>query len=399
MFTGIILKVTPQTKFLFDCKSGFGTVQICFSQESLTETLFTAKNANAKRETPMKNRTAALSLVTLFLVATLTGMLTFNDASANFIPEQTPAGIQIGGGSVKGTSLIQKVSDNTFILTGNIDQTIVIMDNNIVLDGNGHNLQGDGNGTGVFLQAKTGVTVKNLKISGFDYGVRSTWYFYGSDANLKGNTVANCTFTGNTNGIYIGDFSPGNKLTGNTLSGNTYGIYVAACSNSYLRDNHMNGNEFNFFVSSGTTANSINDIDESNTVNGKPIIYWQNKQSQTVPANAGYIALVNCTKMTIQDMDLSHNGQAILLAGITDSTIKNNKISQNHNGIWLVESKNNRIEQNSFSDNRYYALYVSNSNGNILVSNRFTGNGLKGTSHEQAVGSTGKAAFIPYYES
>ncbi len=340
----------------------------------------------------MKNRTAALSLIAIFLVATLTGILTFNDASANFIPEQQPEGIQIGGGSIKGTDLIQKVSDNSFLLTGDIDQTIVIMGDNIVLDGNGYTLKGNGTGTGVFLQAKTGVTIKNLKISGFEYGVRSTWYFYGSDANLNGNTVSNCTFTGNTDGIYIGDFSSGNKLTGNSLSRNTYGIYLAACSNSYLRDNHMTSNDFNFFVASGTIANSINDIDESNTVNEKPIIYWQNKQNQTVPANAGYIALVNCTKMTIQDMDLSNNGQALLLSGVTDSTIKNNKISQNHNGIWLVESENNCIEQNTFSDNRYYALYVSNSNGNTVVSNRFTGNGLKGTSHEQALGSTGKAA-------
>lgn len=338
------------------------------------------------------NKVLTLGLTVALLVSVLTVTFTVNDAAANFIPEQPPSGIQISGGNVKGTDLIQKVSDNTFMLTGSIDQTIVIMDNNIVLDGNGHTLEGSGKGTGVFLQAKTGITIKNLKIAGFEYGVKSTWYFYGSDSNLHGNTISNCTFTGNTNGIYIGDFSPGNKLTGNTLSGNTYGIYLSACSNSYLRDNHMTNNDFNFFVSSSTIANSINDIDESNTVNGKPIIYWQNKQSQTVPADAGYIALVNCTQMTIQDMDLSHNGQAILLSGVTESTIKNNKISQNHNGIWLVESKNNRIEQNSFSDNSYYALYVSNSERNILVSNRFTGNGLKGTSHEQAVGSTGKAA-------
>lgn len=332
------------------------------------------------------------AVIFVLLVATLTGTLIVNFCSANFIPEQTPVGIQIGGGSIKGTDLIERVNDNTYRLRGDLDQTVAIMGDNIVLDGNGYTLQGNGNGTGVFLQAKTGVTVKNLKIAGFEYGVKSTWYFYGSDSNLKGNTISNCTFTGNTYGIYTGDFSSGNKLTGNTLTGNTYGIYLAGCSNNYLRDNHMNGNKFNFFVASGTTANSVNDIDESNTVNGKPIIYWQNKHGETVPADAGYIALVNCTKMTIQGMDLSHNGQAILLAGVTDSTIKNNKITQNHNGVWLVDSKNNRIEQNIFSDNSYYALYVSNSHENIVVSNNFTGNGLKGTSHEQAVSSTGKAA-------
>ncbi|XHH10024.1 MAG: nitrous oxide reductase family maturation protein NosD [Candidatus Bathyarchaeia archaeon] len=342
----------------------------------------------------MNKKTLALAGIVGLLLLALTGIFSVNDVAANFIPEQPPAGIEISGGSVKGTDLIERVNDRTYILKGNLDQTIVILDENVVLDGNGYTLEGNGTGTGVgvFLQAKTGITIKNLQITGFSYGLKSTWYFYGSDSNLKGNTVSNCTFTGNTYGIYIGDFSSGNKLTGNTLTGNTYGIYLAACSNSYLRDNHMNGNTFNFFVSGGTIATSVNDIDESNNVNGKPIIYWQNKQSQTVPANAGYIALVNCTKMTIQDMDLSHNGQAILLAGVTDSTIQNNKITQNHNGIWLVDSENNRIEQNIFSENSYYAIYASNSERNSFVSNSFTGNGLKGTSHEQAVGSTGKAA-------
>ncbi|MGD6808126.1 MAG: right-handed parallel beta-helix repeat-containing protein [Candidatus Bathyarchaeia archaeon] len=339
----------------------------------------------------MNKKTLTLTVIVGLLFAAITGIITVNDAAANFLPEQTPAGIQIGGGSVKGTDLIERINDQTYRLKGNIDQTIVIMAGDIVLDGAGYTLQGNGTKTGIFLQAKTGVTIKNLKISNFDYGVRSTWYFYGSD-DLKGNTISNCTFTGNNYGIYIGDFSSGNKLTDNTVAKNTYGIYLSSCSNSYLRNNQMTDNGFNFFIGSETSANSLNDIDESNTINGKPIIYWQNKQDQTVPANAGYIALVNCTKMTIENMDLSHNGQAILLSDVTDSTIKNNKISQNHNGIWLDDSENNRIEQNIFSDNSYYSVYVSNSNGNIFVSNSFTGNGLKGASHEQALGSTGRAA-------
>ncbi len=114
------------------------------------------------------NKVLTLGLTVALLVSVLTVTFTVNDAAANFIPEQPPSGIQISGGNVKGTDLIQKVSDNTFMLTGSIDQTIVIMDNNIVLDGNGHTLEGSGKGTGVFLQAKTGVTIKNLKSQGLN---------------------------------------------------------------------------------------------------------------------------------------------------------------------------------------------------------------------------------------
>ena len=175
----------------------------------------------------------------------------------------------------------------------------MILTDGIVLDGAGYTLEGSGNNVGVFIQARKDVTIKNMKINNFEYGIKLPWLYYGSNNVVSGKTISQNTLINNTYGIYIDDYSSGNKLSSNTLSDNTYGICLQSCSDNTLRDNRMDNNEFNFFVSGGTLSTSSNDVDQSNTVNGAPIIYWVNDQGKTVPENAGYVALVNCTDMSL----------------------------------------------------------------------------------------------------
>ena len=178
----------------------------------------------------------AVSLIIAFLVSTVAELQTMQFASANFFPENPPSGIQItADGIIQGTNLIQH-RGNTYTLTANIKDTIVILCDDIVLDGAGYTLEGSGNGVGVFLQARNDVTIKNMIIRNFNYGIKFPSFSYGSlDATSKKNTISGNTLANNTYGIYIDDFSTGNKLSGNTLSDNTYGICLESCSNNTLR--------------------------------------------------------------------------------------------------------------------------------------------------------------------
>ena len=65
----------------------------------------------------------------------------------------------------------------------------------------------------------------------------------------------------------------------------------------------------------------MQDVDSSNTVDGKPIYYWVNMLDLIVPMDAGYVALVNCTNIIAENLDLRNNGQGILLVYTTNSTI------------------------------------------------------------------------------
>jgi parallel beta-helix repeat protein len=340
----------------------------------------------------MDKKALAVTFIIALLVSTVIELSVMQFASANFFPETPPAGIQItADGQVKGTDLIQR-SGNTYTLTGDVEGTIVILRDGIVLDGAGYALEGSGGGVGVFLQARNDVTIKNMKISNFEYGIKMPWLYYGSTNSVKSKTISENTLTNNTYGIYIDDYSSGNELSSNILLGNTYGMCLKSCSDNMLRNNRMDNNDFNFYVSGGTLSTSANDVDQSNTVNGAPIIYWVNEQGKTVPQNAGYVALVNCNDMTVKNLNLAHNGQSLLLAGVTNSKITDNKITENRHGIWLIESENNQVENNIITGNMYEGFYLSSSNNNRITTNTLADNGLVGTPAAQETGITGRSA-------
>ncbi|MCW4005939.1 MAG: right-handed parallel beta-helix repeat-containing protein [Candidatus Bathyarchaeota archaeon] len=289
---------------------------------------------------------------------------------------------------------------STYTLNQNITgYTLAVKCNNITLDGAGYTLLGVENSAGIFLQAQNNVTIKNFGICNFTYGILCTWLGYNPGMQLAlNNTFVGNSFSNNTYGLYVEDMSTGNRILDNTFTDNTHGIYLKECSENTLRNNRMQNNTYNFYVYSSYMQNSVNDIDQSNTVNGKPIIYLVNQNSASIPADAGYIALVNCTDITVQGFELKGNGQALLLAGVSNVTIKQNTITVNKNGIWLLNSQNNTITANTIADNTYEGIYIKESTNNTITANIFEGNGLNGTQASQVLGLTGRAA-IRLYES
>jgi parallel beta-helix repeat protein len=308
------------------------------------------------------------------------------------MPMQTPQPSIVikGDGTVDPVSSPIQRDGNVYTLTGDIvGYTLAVEADNVTINGGGYSLQGNDNYVGVFVQQHT-VIIQNMRISGFSYGILFTWYGMGTANNYI--VVTECTLTGNQVGISVDDYSKNSIITSNTVENNTFGICLKASSGSLLRNNHMNNNVYNFFVSKTSVDPVKNNIDTSNTVDGKPIIYWVNQHDKVVPSEAGYIGLVNCTNITIQDFELTNNGQAILLVGVTDSTVTKNRISNNQNGIWMAQSSNNTLSENTFTANTYDTLYVSSSNNNTIVSNTITGNGHNGTEVAKVLGYVGKGA-------
>lgn len=316
-------------------------------------------------------------------------------SKANFMPMPTPqpAIVIKNDGTVSPASApITRIGD-IYSLTGSIvNFTLAIERDNVTVDGSGYALLGKGNYAGVFVQERNGVTLRNLDISGFSYGILFTWFYYGDTSRQRSNTVANNKLSNNSYGIYINDFSSDNIISENNVTNNTHGIYLGSCSNNFLRNNRMDNNTFGFFVYGTSSKANLNDVDQSNTIDGKPVIYWIDQQGKQVPSRVGFLALINCNNMTIQNLDLSNKGQGMLLVALTNSQILNNRISSNDNGIWLIQSQNNTIFENIFSDNKYDALYISSSSNNRITRNNFTDNGLSGTPAAQTLGATGRAA-------
>ncbi|MCK4478873.1 right-handed parallel beta-helix repeat-containing protein, partial [Candidatus Bathyarchaeota archaeon] len=222
-------------------------------------------------------------------------------------------------------------------------------------------------------------TVDYVNINGFTVrgskgspGVRPSGagicLFYANHCNISNNVASD-----NQDGIFVSWYSSDNILTENKANLNSRnGIFLYGSSNK-LRDNTMSNNAFNFGIGGG---DYIHDIDTSNTVNGKPIYYWVNKQNKEVPSDARYVGIVNCINITIMDLVLSNNEQGVLFVNVNNSKIKNvNVRSMKEFGIYLKSSSNNIVANNSInSSSRLSGIGLSSSNNNSVINNIISNN-------------------------
>ena len=152
-------------------------------------------------------------LLFLLTVSLFSGLQFVGLVSANFFPIPIPqqAFIIRSDGNVDPPTAPIHRDGNVYTLTDNIfSYTIAAERDNIIIDGGGYALQGNGNSTGIFLKNRNGITVRNMEISGFDYGIR----------------------------LFAEDFmsmtSANNILADNLMTDNKYGIYISSSSNHFV---------------------------------------------------------------------------------------------------------------------------------------------------------------------
>ena len=165
------------------------------------------------------------------------------------------------------------------------------------------------------------------------------------------------------------------------VTSNFFGIGLDSSSNVKLREVNLSNNYVNFGVVGEELSNFIHDIDSSNLIDNSPIYYLVNQKGLVINSNSypnvGYLALVNCTQMTVENLTLNGNMQGLLLAYSSNCSIRYNYATNNGAGINLVSSTYNTIKENSVSNNGhgillYGTLYRSSHNqivGNIITNN------------------------------
>jgi len=191
--------------------------------------------------------------------------------------------------------------------------------------------------------------------------------------NISGFTVTGATSTTHyVAGIYLSNANHCNIL-GNTASNNSRGIYSSSSSSNTLQNNTMSGNRYNFGVSGGSLSHYTQNIDTSNTVDGKPIYYWVSQQDKQIPDDAGFVGVVNSTNITVKDLTLTKNLKGVLFAYTESSRIENVSVSNNYYGIHIDYSSSNMLQNNTALDN-HYGIDLADSSSNTLQSNTMSGN-------------------------
>ena len=232
------------------------------------------------------------------------------------------------------------------------------------------------------------VTANNVTIKGFGLINSNS----GSGIYLDGvqyNTIANNHLRANGIGIHLWNAN-NNILINNTASDNSWaGIRLSPndselASNNTLINNTMVNNTYNFAIDSVyLNASMQNNIDTTNTVNGKPIYYLVNVSNVTLnsASNAGAIYCINCQNISIKDQVLQNNIQSIFLHNTSDSRYDSNILSNNYVGINLVNSDNN-TGLNNVAVNNIVGIAIVASTDNYLSNNVANFNGIGFEVHE-----------------
>jgi parallel beta-helix repeat (two copies)/parallel beta-helix repeat (two copies)/parallel beta-helix repeat (two copies) len=208
----------------------------------------------------------------------------------------------------------------------------------------------------------TNITVKNLTLSHNHPGVL---LIGSSDSRIENLNVSNCH-----RGVSLLQ-SSGNTLARNTLWNNYEGIHLTYSSNNTLNDNTMLDNSYNFDVDGSELSHFIQNIDTSNTINGKPIYYWVDEENKRVPADASYVGIINCKNIIVEDLTLRNNSKGMLLAYSANLRIENVNVSDNWNyGIYLYSSSNSTLSNNTVSNNEH-GICIEHSFNNTFYLNNF----------------------------
>lgn len=253
-------------------------------------------------------------------------------------------------------------------------------------------IDANGTGNGIVIQADYGM-VENFTIqnSDLDLGCSGIVLSRSRDSTITGNIITtngigiyvvfsgNVTLnynlvTNNSVGIQI-SFSHQNTVNGNIITSGYKGIFIQSSGNNVLRNNNIVSNTYNFGIIDDDLSHLVNDIDTSNTVNGKAIHYLINKQHLTIDPstfpNVGYLAVINSTYITVRHLNFSNNFQGILFAHGANSEVENVNVSDNFHGIMLYGS-NNTVRGGKVARNVYGI--TSSGDCNFYINNNITNN-------------------------
>jgi len=286
------------------------------------------------------NRDHVFSLALVFVLLGVFGLA----IEVHIVEAQSTIRIKADGSIDPPTAPIESTDNITYTFTDNIyDSVVVVERNNIVIDGAGYALHGNGSGTGISLSGRNHVTIKNVDISMFVTGI------YLSESSS--NTIANNTMS--NFGSYairlhsIGSSSNLNAIWNNTLSGgsSSSGVYFS-CDAIYMGDLSYNNISYNTIRNFG------------NGLFLNPNYQVQSQMEYNVFANND---ISNCTTA----IRLAPSGG---FCTVRYNVFHGNNLLDGQYGFYLDEwyGRNIEVYRNNFTDNKLtnfnsYGVYFANS--------------------------------------
>jgi parallel beta-helix repeat protein len=348
-----------------------------------------------------------VSAITLTLL--LTSMLTL---AFNIQPVKAEGTIYIRpDGSIDPPTVPIQRNGDIYTMTEDIETAsdtdgIIAEKSDIVIDGAGHTLYSYRGRHGVALSDIGNVLIRNMRIVNFYIGIylnissnnhvtrnliaesggsgigieldssfendisdNDVICQYGIELHSSyNNVVLGNNLTRSYKGIYLFE-SSNNNLTGNFIA--PYSVYCLGISLVRSSNNIIVGNEF---VDTGLWVDSsYGTIASGNLVNGKALVYLEGS-SDLVVADAGQVLLINCNRITVENLNLSSTHCCVDLQNTNSTRIIGNKMTKSTIAIRLYMSFDNIVLDNDVSNNEpstnECGILVESSFGNSILGNR-----------------------------
>jgi parallel beta-helix repeat protein len=252
-------------------------------------------------------------------------------------------------GSVEGTTFVASDDNFTYTFTDNINGSIIVERDNIVVDGAGYTLQGAGSESGIDLSNRSEVTIKNIEIKAFQEGI--------SLYESSNNSIFENKITNNEDGISFYRFSNNNSISRNNITNNNnYGIVFNPPSRyNSISENYIAHNNQGIWLESSGHNNIFGNNITANNYNGIKLNHGSNN--------------------TIYKNNITNNDWGFVLEYSSDTSISMNRVvANNYHGITLSYSTKNRISENNITDNESAIGLWYSSKHNSVFANNITNN-------------------------
>jgi parallel beta-helix repeat protein len=221
---------------------------------------------------------------------------------------------------------------DTYTLTDDIYESIIVEKDNIVIDGANYTVLGAGASLysrGIDLAGRKNVTLRNMSIEGFYYGV---YLDFSSSNSIFGNNMTN-----NEYGIRLDD-SLNNSISRNDITANNEGgVWVFYSTFNSISRNNVTANSWEGIL---LIDSSYNIISENKAINNADGIILADSSFNSVSGN-------NITANTV-GIPIVSSSRDIFSSG---NIIFGNDLAANADGILLHGSLGNFIHHNNFLNN------------------------------------------------
>jgi len=303
------------------------------------------------------------------------------------------------------TANIATIDNVTYTFTDNINDSIVVEKNDIVIDGAGYTLRGyvlewgwESGSRGIDLTGRTNVTIQNMQIRNFNDGI---WLEGSSSNNINGNSLIkngygvrfqySCNYNSvSRNNITDGgiefDYSSdynivfensftatydvsillygssnnsiyGNNITNSLGSGGHGSVWLYESSNNSIFGNNITANSLNgITVSYDSSYNSIHGNNITANGGGGIWLFWYSSCNNIYGNNIanrgtyGILLTESSTNNSIYENKVANNSNGISLATPNNTIYGNTIINNVDYGVCLIEASDNKFYHNSINN-------------------------------------------------